>query len=95
MPSLWEQGALVAIEAIIRNHTIISTNINGINDVVIDGESGYLFERMDAAEFANILESLSRGERKLINISLDERREFLFPERTGVNIYNLYRELLK
>lgn len=95
IPSLWEQGALVAIEAIIRNHTVISTNINGLNDVVIELETGYLFEKMDSEKLANILEELSLGHRSLINIDKDKRDKFLFPERTGVHIYNLYKSLLQ
>ncbi|EMB7756306.1 TPA: glycosyltransferase [Serratia marcescens] len=95
IPSLWEQGALVAIEAIIRNHTVISTNINGLNDVVTEQETGYLFERMDSEKLAEILEELSLGKRALINIDKEKRDKLLFPERTGIHIYNLYKSLLQ
>ncbi|CAI0761035.1 Glycogen synthase [Serratia entomophila] len=95
MPSLWEQAGLVAIEAMIRNRTVITTSINGLKDVVIDAETGYLFEKLDSEKLADILEELSLGKRKLIHISESKRNEFLFSERTGEKIHDLYEELLQ
>lgn len=94
MPSLWEQAGLVAIEAMIRNRTVITTNINGLKDVVVEAETGYLFERQDWGRLADILEEISLGMRELIHISEFKRNEFLFSERTGAKILDLYEEVL-
>ncbi len=95
MPSLWEQGALVAIEAIIRNHTIVATDINGVNDVVIDNETGYLFDKQNSEALARILKDLSEQKKELIFIAESVRNKFLFPERTGVKIYQVYEDVLQ
>ncbi|HBL7018659.1 MULTISPECIES: glycosyltransferase [Serratia] len=95
IPSLWEQGALVAIEAIIRNHTIVATDINGLNNVVVEGETGYLFDKLDSVKMASILEEIAMGTKTLIDIAESVRNKLLFPERTGIKIYNLYEELLR
>lgn len=95
MPSLWEQAGLVAIEAMIRNRTVISTNINGLKDVVIDAKTGYLFNKLDCGKLANILEEIYSGKRELIHISESKRNEFLYSERTGAKIHDLYIEILR
>ncbi|CAI0883604.1 Probable poly(glycerol-phosphate) alpha-glucosyltransferase [Serratia entomophila] len=95
IPSLWEQGALVAIEAIIRNHTIVATDINGLNDVVVDKETGYLFDKLDSEALAGILEDLSAHRKEFIYIDENVRNKFLFPERTGAKIHQVYEEILR
>ncbi|HFF9495751.1 glycosyltransferase [Serratia marcescens] len=95
MPSLWEQAGLVAIEGMVRNRTVITTSINGLKDVVIDGETGYLFDKLDSDKLADILEEISLGKRKLIHISESKRNEFFFSGRTGEKIHGLYEELLQ
>ncbi|MQR87685.1 glycosyltransferase [Bacillus megaterium] len=93
MPSLWEPGGLVAIEAIVRNHTIIGSNIQGLKDTINDGENGYIFEAGNSEDLAaKILYIYSNH--KYINLSIAERDKYLFENRTGPKYLKLYKKIL-
>jgi|GEM_PF-2048075 Glycosyltransferase len=95
MPSLWEQGALVVLEALVRNHTLVATNINGINHVIKHEKNGYLFEPDNVQELANILIKFINYEIPLINLNEEEKKKYYFKESTGPKIKKMYEETTK
>lgn len=93
MPSLWEPGGLVALEAISRNHTIVASNVEGLKDAIIDGENGYLFEPSHTEQLTELLYNLAIGEKKYLMMDKSLRMKLLFENNAGPTIYNVYNEL--
>ncbi|QWU06954.1 glycosyltransferase family 4 protein [Heyndrickxia coagulans] len=94
MPSLWEPGGLVAIEGIVRNHTVVASNIQGLKDIIIDGENGYLFEKENADDLAYRIKDIFLNN-KYINLSTSYREKYLFETSTGPAYWQAYQELFK
>jgi glycosyltransferase involved in cell wall biosynthesis len=66
LPSLWyENQPLTIIEAMASGLPVIGSNVGGIPEMVIDGETGYLFERGDGNDLASKIEELILDGRKL------------------------------
>lgn len=53
LTSLWEGLPRTIIEAMVLNKPIVATNVDGINDVIKDGENGFLITPHNINEFAN------------------------------------------
>ncbi|CAN7690077.1 glycosyltransferase [Paenibacillus sp. LjRoot153] len=94
MPSLWEQGALVAMEAIVRNHTLIASNILGVNHVIEPNQNGYMFNAENVEQLVNILLDIYSSKLPLISLNKEERTKYLFTKSTAPKLLNLYRELI-
>lgn len=59
IPSLWEEPfGLVALEAMACGRPVCAARTGGLADIVVDGETGLLFDRGDAADLARCLERL-------------------------------------
>jgi glycosyltransferase involved in cell wall biosynthesis len=59
MPSRWDEPfGLVNIEAGASRRPIVAAAVGGIPEIVVHGETGFLFERGDAAGFATHLRKL-------------------------------------
>lgn len=94
MPSLWEPGGLVAIEALIRNHTVVASGVGGLKDIIRDGINGYLFEKGDDAELAEKL--IEINERKsYIRLTSAEKEKYYFENGAGPAYSKLYSGLLR
>jgi glycosyltransferase involved in cell wall biosynthesis len=59
MPSRWDEPfGLVNIEAGASRRPIVAAAVGGIPEIVVHGETGFLFERGDAVGFSNYLRQL-------------------------------------
>ncbi len=83
IPSHWEPMGLVAIEAQACGVPVIASNIEGLNEMITDGENGLLFERANERDLAEKIELvqkdrtlrdelISNGLRTVKKYSLDE-----------------------
>jgi len=69
IPSLWYENAPVAvIEAAAYRLGLIGSRIGGIPELVVEGESGWLFEPGNAAALADIIRGLVTGEVPLCDL---------------------------
>jgi glycosyltransferase involved in cell wall biosynthesis len=63
MPSRWDEPfGLINIEAGATRRPIVAAAVGGIPEIVVHGETGFLFERGDAAAFAGYLRRLAVDE---------------------------------
>jgi glycosyltransferase involved in cell wall biosynthesis len=92
MPSRYEGWGIVAIEAAACGKATVGTNIDGLSDSIVDGQTGLLFAREDVADLhaklrtlvtdAALRERLGRQGRERArlflwdNIAVDTRRYF-------------------
>ena len=95
MPSLWEPGGLVALEAIVRNHTVVVSNIDGLKDAIRDGENGYTFNVGDYKQLAKILLNIYEGQKPLIFLDEESKKKYYFNFSTGPKYESIYNKLLK
>ena len=59
VPSIWEEPfGLVAVEAMASGRPVCASRVGGLQDIVLDGETGYVFEREDSAGLAGHLARL-------------------------------------
>ena len=65
LPSASESFGLAALEAMMMRVPVISTNVGGLPEVNIDGESGYLFDLGDVEAMAQKSIALLNNEQKL------------------------------
>ena len=65
LPSASESFGLAALEAMMMRVPVISTNVGGLPEVNIEGESGYLFELGDVEGMAQKSIVLLNDEQKL------------------------------
>ncbi|MED4039106.1 glycosyltransferase [Niallia taxi] len=93
MPSLWENGGLVAMEAIVRGHTVIVSSIQGLKDTVIHGVNGYHVEPGNTESLAKIILDLYETE-TFISINNKEKNQYLFINSTGPKMKKLYYNTL-
>ncbi|MCX9082811.1 MAG: glycosyltransferase family 4 protein [Candidatus Methanoperedens sp.] len=73
IPSHWEPFGLVALEAHATGVPVISSNVEGLNEVVFDAKTGFLFEPKDQEDLAKKIELLYHNEdlrRKIIENGL-------------------------
>ena len=68
LPSASESFGLAALEAMMMRVPVISTNVGGLPEVNIEGESGYLFELGDVEGMAQKSIALLNDEQKLENM---------------------------
>ncbi len=60
MPSTWEGFGVSAVEASAMELPVVASNIHGIPDVVVNGETGILVPAREPAALADALERLAR-----------------------------------
>lgn len=75
-----ESFGLVAVEAMAAGKPVVASRLGGMMDIVVDGETGCLFEGGNAAEFAQKLDHLldSSELRSTMGNSARERQQALF-----------------
>lgn len=61
LPSLIEGLPAVILEAMYCETPVVAYNVGGIGEVVIQGETGWLVEKNEAAEFQDQLEEILKG----------------------------------
>ncbi len=96
MPSRWEGLPIVALEAMRSGLPVFATPAGGLQDVVVDGVTGRLFDLADAGRVADMIRSASpealeeygrRGYQRFL--------ERFTADRMNREILDLYRSLLE
>lgn len=62
VPSRWEGFGLVAIEAMQARLPVFASRVGGLQDVVVDGETGRLFEAGSVDEVVGLIRATTRDE---------------------------------
>ncbi len=70
MPSYREQFGMVAIEAMLCGCPVIGARVGGLNDLIIQQETGYLFERGDCLSLCSVLSGFLRNKPERIEMRL-------------------------
>lgn len=70
LASEYEGSPLTVIEAMACGKTVISTPVDGIKELIVHGESGYLFEYGNARMLSEILNALEKGMLPVIDKSI-------------------------
>lgn len=96
--TLPEPFGLVALEAMLCEKPVIAANHGGLAEIVVDNETGYLFEPSNVFDLKSKLEDLIMHERKRNSFGLNglERAKTFFTEEIYVNnIIEICNDLLK
>jgi glycosyltransferase involved in cell wall biosynthesis len=80
LPSLWEGLPLALLEAMSAGLPVIATRVEGVENVVTDGENGYLLQPKDVTALAGAM----------IRIREDPLARQIFGERNKVLVQNEY-----
>lgn len=93
IPSRWEGFGLVALEAMSQHTAVIASRVGGLQDIVVDGETGMFFTSEDFRELASLLNDTTpellgamgkRGYQRLV--------KHYDPKKMEQQIYELYAE---
>lgn len=95
MPSIWENGGLVAMEAIVRDYTVVASKIQGLKDTISDCYNGYYITPSDSSSIVRVITDIYEGKKELIQLSTKEKSKYVFNESTGPKLKKLYLELTK
>lgn len=95
LPTEYETFSLVAYEAAASGLPVVATQVSGIEDVVVDGESGFLVERTPDA-VADALVSLAMDSELRVRMGQEGRRSVSAYtwERSVESIVRVYEQLL-
>jgi glycosyltransferase involved in cell wall biosynthesis len=59
VPSVWEEPfGIVAVEAMAAGRPVVASRVGGLQESVVHGETGFIYDRYDAAELQSCLERL-------------------------------------
>ena len=98
MASAWEGLPMVLLEASACGLPVVSTNVGGVSEVVLDGKTGYLTPPHDpAALAASILKmlSLSRSSRRAMGLNARQRTAALYDFENIVTVWEeLYLDVI-
>lgn len=86
IPSHWEPFGIVALEAHATGVPVISSNVEGLNEVVLDAKTGFLFEPKNQKDLAKKIELLYHNE--------DLRREIIENGLKSAGNYSLEKYLM-
>ena len=69
IPSHWEPLGIVVLEAHAMGIPVIATNVEGLNEVILDDKTGFLFEPKNKTDLAKKIELLSHNENLRIELT--------------------------
>lgn len=72
-----EPFGLVAVEAMVASKPVVASNFGGLAEIVINNQTGLLFEPLNADDLANKLEMIYRDPDLRINMGVRGRARFL------------------
>lgn len=94
MPSRWEGFPLVALEAMQARTAVFATRVGGLQDIILDGETGRLFAPDDAAGMAAAIEATSLEQFNSFGASEFARYSELYTaDVMNARIWELYSSL--
>ncbi|MBT5954137.1 glycosyltransferase family 4 protein [bacterium] len=69
VPSENEPFGLVAIEAMAMKKPVIASNVGGLAEIVVDGETGFLVDSKDSDEWTNAMQKLADDKQLRVQLS--------------------------
>jgi len=100
IPSEWyENNPLTVIEAYTLGKPVIASNIGGLPEIVIDGETGFLFKMGSSTELSEIIKkanNLSQEEYEVLAKNARKFAEEHFNENSHFEkLFEVYQEVIK
>ena len=95
--SIYEGMPIAFIESLSAGTPIVSTDIGGADEAIVEGQTGYVAKSMDAAALAAACAAflnLSDIERDAMKVRVKQRSELFTSEVMAANAMTLYRSLL-
>ena len=83
MTSIWEGTPMVALEAQAMSIPIISTPIDGLKDIIINGKNGYLLDSDE--DFCNTIVDILNDTNKYEEMK--KQSEIMFEQFNNLNVY--------
>lgn len=77
LTSRWEGFPYVVIEALSNGLPVFSTNVGGIHEAIINGETGFLFELKDSKKYIETLEMIMKDKALRSTMSSNCKKVFL------------------
>jgi len=97
LPSFYENNPKVLLEAMACSRVVLGTNVEGIRELIVDGESGFLCNP-DALSIEKAIKSIFDMSYEKLNIIGKNARRFVVNECAIEKVYrqemSLYNELL-
>lgn len=81
IPSRWEGFGLVAAEAMAEGTAVLASTRGALVELVVDGETGYLFDITDRTSLVSVLRSLDLDVLKMMGSAGKDRQVALFSAR--------------
>lgn len=97
LPSLWEGLSVAVLEAMAMKKPVVATNIAGMSELVINGETGVLVPIRDADALADAIINLLRYKQKAQRFGDAGRKrvtKFFSDDVVVTKLENLYEQLL-
>ncbi|WP_353117842.1 glycosyltransferase family 4 protein [Nitratidesulfovibrio sp.] len=97
MPSLCEGMPVAALEGMLHGLPLVASNVGGVPEVVVDGETGILVPAADEGRLAQGLLELARdpvARSRMGDAGSSRVARHFGPERRGEEIVGMYLELL-
>lgn len=96
LPSLYEGFGIVLLEAMAAGVPVVATNVNGINEVVVDGESGILVPPKNPEAIADAVIKIIENDKLTERLVMEGyKRAELFDIKDHVmKLHNFYKNLL-
>lgn len=96
LTSNWEGLSNVLLEAMANGITVISTDVEGVKEIIRNGENGFIVDVEDVDGFVNIIRQLDKQKRLLISKNaIDKIKKDFSIEKMAECYENLYLKLLK
>ena len=95
LPSLREGLCFAGVEALASGIPVVGSNVKGIKDFIVEGETGYLSNPYDADMFAQKIELASNCERrKKMEKKCIEKAEEFSASVSHEQMMTIYKEIL-
>jgi len=98
LPSLYESFGIVLLEAMAQGKPVIASNVNGIPEVVTDGETGILVPPANPGALSEAIIKLTRDKelaKKMGQAGYERVKKLFRREQMVDNFDNLYRKLYR
>lgn len=97
IPSIREGFGMTGVEALASGVPVVGSDVQGIREYVVPGETGYLCDPYDENQFADAIEKivkLSSNERKKMTVACKKKAEEFDVSKSVIAMKNIYQEVL-